>query len=468
MAEPDLTDPVERLARTLAAKGVDHLASSGFSDPTMTGIMSWESRIAAMVEVERALALAAGSIGLVPHEDAVVAAEACDVQRIDVPRLAAVAAHAATPVIPLVAALRSGLPGPAAAALHTGATSQDIVDTASVLQLRAALDHIESLLLRIADRCAHLAQTHVDDVMAGRTLGQQAVPITFGLKAARWLSAISRRIVSIRRIRSDHMAVQFGGAAGTLGAFGPHGLRVAEEVARILELAVPVLPRHAERDHVADIAGALGTVAGAAGRIATDLVMLAQTEVAELSFGSDGPTSSAMPHKRNPVDAVASRAAARLAMSEAAGLITATADHEFERSAGTWQAEWVALPSLLGRTSGALDRLLLALLSAAPDTHRMRQNLDLGLGLTASEALGAALSRAIGPVDAAALTSAIATEAAISGRSLAAAALEDAQVVSAIGASGVAEATDPRSALQGVRELVERSLAEYRDLRSDV
>lgn len=432
----------------------------------MAAIMSWESHVVAMIDVERALAGALGAAGLVDSRDAAAAEEACDPARVDLERLRVATAEAATPVIPLVTALvkSAGTPG-AATALHRGATSQDIIDTGMALQLRAALDRLEELLMRAADRCAELAERHANDVMAGRTLGQQAVPITFGLKAARWLAAIDRRIIRLRQVRDEQLTVQLGGAAGTGGALGVQGPFVVRELARRLELGVSPIPRHSERDHVADLAGAIGSTAGVADKIAHDLILLAQSEIGEISFASDGATSSAMPHKRNAVDAVAARAAARLAASEAAGIATATGDHELERAAGAWQAEWVAVPSLLNRTAGALLRVGEALNKARPDVARMKENITLGLDLTSSEALALALTPHLGREEAGRVISNLATAAAVGRRSLSDVAVEDGRVITAIGVDAARAATDAKAALAMVPDLIANVVQDHRALR---
>jgi len=446
---------------------VDHLAAAGFDDPVTSELVGWDHRVRAMVAVERALAEALGRVGIVTQDEARAAVAACDAATIDPTELAAQAARAATPVIPLLAALRATAgPDTELRALHLGATSQDIIDTAIALQVRSALDRLEELLLRVGDRCVELATDHAGTVMAGRTLAQQAVPLTFGLKAARWVAAVDRRIVALRLMREDQLAVQLGGAVGTAGTYGDRGLELAATLAEILGLPVPLLPRHGERDHLADLAGALGAVAGTVGSIALDLILLAQTEIAEVGFGGDGPTSSTMPQKRNPVDAVAARAAAGLAASAAAGLLASTGGHELERAAGAWQSEWVALPALLARTAGATLRLAGALDGVAPDPDRMQHNLDVGLGLTSAEALRDALVTPLGPTSASRLVAEVSRAAVAAGRPLRETALDDVRIVEAIGTDGVRTATDPATSLQLVPELIARALARHRSIRT--
>lgn len=443
------------------ADATDRMTAAGLGDAEMRRRMGWPRHVEAMLDVERALAGAVADVGLVDASAALAVERACDPSRLDLAALTVAAAQAASPVIPLVAAIGASLDDAAGRALHRGATSQDVVDTATTLQVREALDRLEDLLLAAADRCARLASDHAGTVMAGRTLGQQAVPITFGLLCARWLAALDRRVVVLRRWRADHLTVQLGGASGTAGALGDDGLAVARAVADRLGLGVPTLPLHGERDHIADLAGALGATAGVVGKVAGDLVQLAGTEVAEVGFGDGGPTSSAMPHKRNPVDAVAAAAAARLAVTEAGGLAAATADHRLERAAGAWQAEWVALPSALERTAGALRRLTRALELARPDEARMRRNLDLGLGLVASEALAGALGDGLGRGAAARLVADLAAEASGSGRTLAEVAAEHADVRRVLGDDGLRSALDPASTLRTVPELIARALADH-------
>jgi 3-carboxy-cis,cis-muconate cycloisomerase len=267
----------------------DGMLESGLGDREVAELVGWPARVARMVQVEAALARALARAGLLdaPIADAVVAA--CSMERVDLEVLAERAESAATPVIPLLDMLRNGLDAPTAEAVHLGATSQDVIDTAMVLQARGALARIEALLVEVGDRCAELAEEHRPTVMAGRTLGQQAVPVTFGLKAARWAAAVGRRLERLRPARDGFLVVQLGGAAGTLGAYGDRGQDVVEALAEDLGLGVPDVPWHAERDRVVDLVTALLGAVTTAGKIANDCVLLAQTEIGEVRERGTSP-----------------------------------------------------------------------------------------------------------------------------------------------------------------------------------
>jgi 3-carboxy-cis,cis-muconate cycloisomerase len=457
-------DPPAHIASTRDEPGTgwsDGLLEGGFGDPRMAEVLGWPGRVRRMVEVEAALGRALQRVGVIPAAAAEAITAACDPARLDLVALAAEAGSAPTPVIPLLRAIDTAAGG-ACRSLHHGATSQDVIDTAAVLQVREALHLLEEELVAAADRCAELAAAHRGTVLAGRTLGQQAVPVTFGLKAARWLGALDRRVQQLRWARPRVLGVQLGGAAGTLGAYGADGLAVAEALADELALSLPDLPWHAERDRVVELAGILTGVVTTVAKVATDLVLLAQTEVGEVREVGDGPGSSAMPHKHNPVHATAARAASRLALGELSVLVGAAGDHEHERAAGAWQAEWVAVPSALVRTGGAVRRLRAALDVLEVDGDRGRRNLLAGLGLTGSEALATALSPALGRTEAQALTGRLVTRAAMERRQLREVALEDARVTSLLGVQGVEAALDVSASLRLVGSLIDRAIATHR------
>ena len=276
--------------------------------------------------------------------------------------------------MPLVRALGEAVAGPAAAHVHRGATSQDVLDSAAMLVAHRALGPLLADLRAAAAAAAALAEAHRETPMAGRTLLQQALPMTFGLKAATWLVGLDEAGERLATVRSERLAVQLGGAAGTLAALGGDGIAVLGLLARELGLAEPVLPWHTTRTRPAELAGALGVAAGAIAKVATDVVLLAQTEVGEVREGVAGRGgSSTLPHKRNPVAATCARACAMRAPGLVATLLGAMA-HEHERAAGAWHAEWRPLADLL--TATGLGRGLAARLPRAPGGRRRADALE--------------------------------------------------------------------------------------------
>jgi 3-carboxy-cis,cis-muconate cycloisomerase len=343
--------------------------------------VSDDAWLQAMLEVEAALARACAGAGVISAERAEAIAGACRPELFDVAAIGAEAANVGNPAEPLVRALRARLgDDPAADDVHRGATSQDIVDSAAMLVVRRALEPVLADLRGAADAAARLAAEHRDIVMIGRTLMQQAVPTTFGLKAAGWLVALDE---STERLREVRLAAQLGGAAGTLAGLGPG---VLGRFARELGLDEPVLPWHTDRTRIAELAGALGEACGAIAKVAGDVVLLAQTEVGEVREGVAGRGgSSAMAHKRNPVAAISARAAARQAPGLVATLL-ASMEQEHERAAGGWHAEWPALRALLQFTGSAAAWLRDCLENLEVDAERMRANVgdvDASVGAAA-------------------------------------------------------------------------------------
>ena len=347
----------------------------------------------ALLDVEAALARVAAAMGLVPSDAGRAVSEACaDASAYDVAALGAAAAMAGNPVVPLVRAIeqRAGAGGQY---VHYGATSQDILDTAMMLVARRSIAALSSDLDAAVVAATGLAQRHRDTVMAGRTLLQQAVPTTFGLKAAGWALALDG---ARRRLAALAFPVQLGAAAGTLAPYGGKGSAVGRALAGELGLEPVVLPWHAVRLPVADLAGGLGATAGVAAKVAVDVVLLAQTEVGEVHEGAPGRGgSSAMPHKRNPIAAVQSRAAARRAPGLVATLL-ACMEHEHERAAGAWHAEWAPLSDLLVSVGTAVAWLRDCLEGLVVDGARMRANLDARGTEMAAEPLAGALAPTLG------------------------------------------------------------------------
>ena len=325
----------------------------------------------AMLDVEAALARAQGS----PY--AAEIAGGAQSELFDVGRLGADGALSANPVVPLVDALRERVGAEPAHDVHRGATSQDILDSAAMLVAQRALGPLLEDLRGAADAAAGLAERHRNTAIAGRTLLQQAVPTTFGLKAAGWMTALDEAVARLDAVRRERLAVQLGGAAGTLAALGDTGPDVLAALARELGLAEPVLPWHSDRTRIAELAGALGEACGAAGKPAGDVVLLAQDEVGEVREGGDPGRggSSAMPHKRNPVAAVSALACARQAPGLVATLLASMVG-EHERAAGAWQAEWRPLTDLLRFTGSAAAWTRDCLEHLEVDAGRMAANLE--------------------------------------------------------------------------------------------
>lgn len=431
----------------------------------MERLFSPTAHVGQLLAFEVALARAQARAGVIPAPAADAIAAACQGASFDVATLYHDALASGSVVIPLVRQLteRSGEAG--SAYVHWGATSQDAIDTALMLQMREGLDLLRSELRRVAVECARLADLHRLTVMSGRTLLQQATPITFGLKAARWLAMVVRQEQALRERRASGLALQFGGAAGTLAALGDQGLGVARLLADELRLPLPELPWHAERDRIGAIAAAVGVAAGAMAKVATDLVLMAQSEVGEVaeSVGPDQGTSSAMPQKRNPVDATAALAAARLCAGHVSIVLAAMA-HEHERAAGAWQVEWVAIPELFAFAAGAVSRVARALRGLVVNTERMRENLALDGGMLMAESLSMALAPTLGRPRAHAVVQRVVHEAKESRRSLRDQARADAAISVVLSSEAIDRAVDPMAYLGQAGAFIDRALAAFRDL----
>jgi 3-carboxy-cis,cis-muconate cycloisomerase len=335
-----------------------------FVPPALREAVSDGAWLAAMLEAERALAAAEARVGVILQRDADAVAAACRGE-FDVEQLAEEGRRVGNPVEPLARALRAD-----AEHAHRGATSQDILDTASALVARDAGALILGELDGLAAACAELAERHRATVMAARTLLQQAVPTTFGLKAASWLVGVVH--ARGRLAPAVRLPAQLGGAGGTLAAFGERGVDVLHAYAEELNLPEPILPWHTRRLPVAELGGALAVTAGFAAKIALDVVLLAQSEVGEVREPADGG-SSTMPHKRNPVGSTLARACSLQARA-AAGVLVAALEQEHERAAGAWHAEWGALSDALSLTGGAAAWMRETLEGLEVDSERMRAN----------------------------------------------------------------------------------------------
>ncbi|MFF0791378.1 3-carboxy-cis,cis-muconate cycloisomerase [Streptomyces spiralis] len=373
------------------------LLGPGWAGSPAASATSDTAFLRALLDAEAALTRAQAALGLAPAEAADAVTRAADPARFDVRALAERARAGGNPVIGLVADLTRDVGEEYGPYVHRGATSQDIMDTATMLVAVRTLDPVLADLARTEAALARLARAHRDTVMPGRTLTQHAVPTTFGLKAAGWRSLVLDARDRTARVR-DALPAQLGGAAGTLAAFAAYGADDATELpaayARELGLRAPLLPWHTLRTPVADLAGCLAFTAGALGKAAADVLVLSRTEIAELAEGSGGG-SSAMPHKANPVRATLITAAARRAPQLAATLYGSLAAED-ERPAGAWHAEWEPLRDLLRLVGGAARDAAELAEGLRVDADAMRAHLGLTHGLIFSERLSAELAPLIG------------------------------------------------------------------------
>ncbi|MEU5904552.1 3-carboxy-cis,cis-muconate cycloisomerase [Micromonospora sp. NPDC047467] len=424
--------------------------------PDVDPELSDTALLRAMLDAEAALVRAAADVRVLPAPAADAIVEQCRAERYDPSSLGRAADAAGNPVVPLVRELTAAVPEHAQGWVHLGATSQDILDTALSLVAVRALGPLLRHLDAAVDAAARLADTHRDTVQVARTLGQQAAPTTFGLKAAGWMTGLVDARDRLRQAGAAQPA-QLGGAVGTLAALGPAGPDIAERFAAHLGLPASPLPWHTRRQPRLDLAAALGGLLAATGKVALDVGLLAQTEIGEVAEGGAGRGgSSAMPHKHNPVDSVLIGSAARRAPGLVATLFAA-AVQEHERAAGAWHAEWEPLLDLLHLAGGAASRCarMLAELQVRPE--RMRRNLDATGGLVLAEAVAARLAPALGRSAAHDLV----TRAAAA-PSFRAALLADPQVRAHLSEAEVDEALDPSRWLGSAGLFVDRALASVR------
>ena len=420
--------------------------------------------VEAMVEFEVALLRALAVLELAPTAaaDELSAVVEQRTLELDVAELGRATGEQGTPVPGLLRALRRELSDTAAAYLHKGATSQDVIDTAMMLVTRRALNVIVADLAAAADACASLVKRHRGSIEPGRTLLQQALPLTFGLKAAWWLAGLDGALGQLRAVRDHELALQFGGAVGTLASLGDRGLDVAAELGDQLGLPAPDVPWHTIRLRPARVACALGAAIGVTGKIGRDVVLLAQTEVAEVAEGGEGRGgSSTLPHKRNPVGAVGLVACAQRGPGLVATMLAAMGQ-EHERGAGAWQAEWETLLELLRLTGSAAATARDLLTGLEVDPEKMRADMDLTGGLVMSESVAAALAPAIGRADAQELVEKAARQSVQSGRAFREVLLELPAVADSLGSDALDRALDPAGYLGVADALIDRALAAHR------
>jgi 3-carboxy-cis,cis-muconate cycloisomerase len=376
------------------------LLNSLFRSEDVENALSDRACLQGMLDFEAGLARAEARAGVIPSSAAAAIAAKCKAELFDAAELARSAKLAGNIAIPLVKALTAVVAGSdkdAARYVHWGATSQDAIDTGCVLQLRQALKIVASDLDRLAGGLAELATKHRSTLVVGRTWMQQALPTTFGVKVAGWLDAVDRHRERLREAQRRALVLQFGGAVGTLAALGGRGTDVAKNLAEELALGLPEIPWHSHRDRVAEVATTLGLCVGTLGKIAKDISLHSQTEVAEVfepaEKGRGG--SSTMPHKRNPVASAVVLSAAVRVPGLVSTMLTAMVQEQ-ERGLGGWHAEWETLPEIVSLSAGALRQMAEAIPKLEIDAERMRENLEATRGLIFAEAVSMALAEKMG------------------------------------------------------------------------
>jgi 3-carboxy-cis,cis-muconate cycloisomerase len=431
-----------------------------FGSDAMRAVFSEEGFVQKMLDVEAALARVEARLGLIPAASADAITAAAKLERVSLAEIGKSARNVGYPVVGLVKALGRAAGGDASRHVHWGATTQDIMDSALVLQMRDGLALIETSLRRVIADLAEQTRRHRGTVMAGRTHLQHALPITFGYKTAVWLAPLVDHLARLAELRPRVLTLQFGGAVGTLASLGAKGRAVAEGLAAELGLAAPAAPWHVDRARIVEAASFLGLVCGSLAKLATDVMLLMQSELGEAfephQSGRGG--SSTMPQKRNPIACEYVIAAARGVHALVPLLLNAMAqDHE--RATGPWQSEWLALPQIFVLSAGALEHGAVLAEGLTVDAPKMRRNLDLHEGLIMAEAVMMALAEAIGRDTAHHVVQQACDRAIERKRPLAEMLAEDSAVKPHLDRAALDRLTDPASYLGECDAVVDRVLA---------
>jgi 3-carboxy-cis,cis-muconate cycloisomerase len=431
-----------------------------FTTPAMRRAFADEARLQRMLDVEAALARAEAQLGLIPAEAAAEITAKADVARFDLAAIGRGTELVGYPIVPLVKALSHACAGDAGRYVHWGATTQDIIDTGLVLQLRDGLELIRHDLEGIETVLADLARRYRDTPMAGRTHAQHALPITFGFKCALWLAPLQRHADRLARLSGEIAVVQFGGAVGTLASLGADGIRVMEALATEFGLGTPPIAWHGARDGLAEVASFLGLLTGSLGKIATDVALLMQAEIGEVAepYQEGRGGSSTMPQKRNPIACEFILACAKNVRQLVPVMLDAMVqDHE--RATGPWHAEWIALPQAFALTAGALHHARALLEGLVVDPERMRRNLDITRGMISAEAVMMALAPSVGRAEAHHLVAGACQRALAHGRHLLEELQADAAITTHLPPQRLVELLDPQNYTGLAAEFVDRVLA---------
>ena len=443
----------------------NQLFDAYFTARDMREVFCDQGRVQAMLDFEAALARAEARVGLIPQTAVAPIEAACQAGHYDFAALGEAIATAGNSAIPLVKALGKQIAANDAEAeryVHLGATSQDVMDTGLVLQLRRALELIESDLAQLGETLATQAQRYVATPLAGRTWLQHATPVTLGMKIAGWLGAVTRSRQRLRELKPRLLVLQFGGASGTLAALGEQAMPIAQALAEELQLTLPDQPWHTQRDRLVEFGSVLGLIAGSLGKLGRDISLLMQTEAAEV-FEPSAPGkggSSTMPHKRNPVGAAVLIGAATRVPGLLSTLFSAM-PQEHERSLGLWHAEWETLPEICCLVSGSLKQALLVADGLEVDAERMARNLDLTQGLVLAEAVSIVLAQRVGRDTAHHLLEQCCKRAVAEQRHLRAVLGDEPQVTAELSAAELDHLLDPAHYLGQAHTWVERAVAEH-------
>jgi len=428
------------------------------------------ARVQRMLDFEAALARAEARVEVIPRAASVAIEKKCRAELIDLSSLAESAALAGNLAIPLVkqlTALVARDDKESARFVHWGATSQDAIDTGFILQLQEALDLICKDLSRLSNTSAELTSKFRTTPLAARTWMQHALPTTFGFKTAGWLDALNRHRRRFSEMQRRTGVLQFGGAVGTLAALRGKGLDVAQALAQELHLGLPDISWHSHRDRVAEVATTFGLLTGTLGKIARDISLHAQTEVAELSepaaAGRGG--SSTMPHKRNPVTAAVVLSAAARVPALVSTLLSAMVQED-ERGLGGWHAEWESLPEIIMLSGGALHHLAETLPGLAIDSEKMHENLSLTNGLIFAEAVTMALGSKIGRLQAHQLVEAACQLALAERKDLRAILAQDREIARLLSSADLDQLFDPRRYMGAAELLIDRVLSSHQNMPS--
>jgi 3-carboxy-cis,cis-muconate cycloisomerase len=434
-----------------------------FTTDAMRQVFSDRHRLQRMLDFEAALARALASIGIAPSGMIAPIESQCRAELFDVESLARAAALSGNVAIPMVKALTESVAKSdeqAAAFVHWGATSQDVIDTGLVLQLREALDLLDRDLAHLSASLARLAAAHKSTLVAGRTWLQQGPPVTLGLKVAGWLDAVERHRERLSRSRKQVLALQFGGAVGTLAAVGDRGLELAAALARDLKLDLPDLPWHSHRDRLAEVAASLGLLVGSLGKMARDISLMSQTEIDEVlePSGAGRGGSSTMPHKRNPVSSAVILAVALRVPALVSVMLTSMVQ-EHERGLGGWHAEWETLPEIFRLTAGALAHMKGIADGLEVHFDKMSQNANLTHGLVLAEAVAFALRKRLGKEKSHKIVEEAARRAAQDGRDFAEVLLSYPDVSSHLSRADLSRLLDPKNHLGSAVKMTAKVLS---------